>query len=111
MEGHRLVGLVLADELRDPDHRGHDLILRVAELLDGRTLAGRRRRFEAIEGVVKAIVLAEHAFDGGVVAHEQRVPREAHLKPESVLDLAGGVHPLSRLVQEAALAGHARDRL
>ena len=73
--------------------------------------AGGARRLEAIEGVVEAIVLAEHALDGGVVAHEQRVPREAHLKPEGVLDLAGGVHALARLVQEPALPGHARDRL
>ena len=59
---------------------------------------------------LEAIVLAEHALDGGVVPQEQRVAREVHLQPQRVLDLAGGVHPLARLVQETALAGHARDR-
>ena len=55
--------------------------------------------------------LAENTLDRGIVAHEQRVPRRAHLEPEGVLDLAGGVHPLAGLIEEPAVAGHGGNGL
>jgi hypothetical protein len=65
---------------------------------------------EAVEGFLEAIVLAEHALDGGVVPEQQRVAHEVHLQAQGVLDLPGVVDPLARLVQETALPRHGGDR-
>ena len=108
---HRVVALALPDQLGDARHRGHDLLLPGPDAPDGVALLGRHGRFEAVEGIEEAVVLAEHALDGGVVADEQRVPCEVHLQAEGLLDLPGGVDPLARLIQEPAMARHAGDRL
>ncbi len=63
-----------------------------------------------VEGFLEAIVLAEHALDGGVVPEQQGVAHEVHLQAQGVLDLPGGVDPLARLIQQTALVGHGGDR-
>src|SRR5262245_23708130 len=71
---HRVVALALPDQLGDARHRGHDLFLPGPDAPDGVALLGRHGRFEAVEGIEEAGVLAEHALNGGVVAEEQGVP-------------------------------------
>ena len=84
---HGVVDLALADEVRDVrDHR-HRVVLRRPDLLDQRALVGRRRRLDAGERVVEAVVLAKDLRDRRFVLEHERHRRVVHLQRERVLDL------------------------
>ena len=111
MQRHRLVGLVGPHETSELLHRLDELTLGAADLLDCLALHGRCSRLEASQGIGEPLLIVEDARERGLVPQDQSVPDDAHLNADCLLDPAGGVDPLSGLIQEPAVPGHARDRL
>ena len=82
-----VVDLALADGVRDVRHHRHRVVLRRSDLLDQRALVGRRRRLDAAERVVEAVVLAKDLRHRRFVLAHERHRRVVHLERERVLDL------------------------
>ena len=82
-----VVDLALADGVRDVRHHRHRVVLRRSDLLDQRALVGRRRRLDAGERVVEAVVLAKDLRHRRFVLAHERHRRVVHLERERVLDL------------------------
>ena len=103
VERHRLVGLVGPHEAPDFLHRLDELTLGGADLLDRLALHGRGGLLEASQGVGEPLFIVEDAHERRLVQQDQSIPDDVHLNADCLLDLAGGVDPLSGLIHEPAM--------